>query len=110
MKLHRNFGVYAVITVKENEKLAKTSWGKKVLQETGGLSYIWNASQILPTSKFGTPLKREYKNHQNGHGILIYKCERCGSEMNDISTRGVKKKFCSNCTKDGNRKYKNGAN
>lgn len=61
------------------------------------------SNQKLITSFHNVMAKREYKNHKNGHGILIYNCSQCNIEMDDICTRGMKPKLCSNC-KEYNRK------
>jgi len=43
--------------------------------------------------------KRENKTHKNGHGIETWNCEDCKKEMNNITTKNIKKKVCEDCYK-----------
>lgn len=57
----------------------------------------------LSPRPFGPMGKREYKKHMNGHGIEIWKCEGCDTELNNISTRCNKKRLCSDCSQKNRR-------
>ena len=103
MKIYRNFGRYSVLSISPKEKFSKSVWGSKIMKETGGLSYLWNTSQIIPTQKFGKLSKREYKTHKNGHGILLYKCKQCNKPLDDISVRGVTPKLCESCKSENHK-------
>ena len=42
--------------------------------------------------------KRKYKAHLNGSGISVWKCKRCPNELNDVTSKNMKKKYCDNCS------------
>ena len=44
--------------------------------------------------------KRKYKAHLNGSGISVWKCKRCPNELNDVSSKNMKRTYCDNCLKE----------
>lgn len=97
MKITRNYGRYAVASIYPEEKRAKSKWGKKVLKNNGGLSYIWMNENVMPLKKYGLMANREYKTHKNGHGIEILKCRKCGKSFDNIQCRSGKRTVCYEC-------------
>ena len=43
--------------------------------------------------------KRKYKAHLNGSGISVWKCKTCDNELNDVTTKNIRKKYCDDCAK-----------
>lgn len=91
-----------MVDVRPSEKTTAT--GERLIQEHGGLGYMWMGSKVFVKAyKPIIPPRRMYKNHPNGRGIQTWKCRQCDTELNDLISKNIKKRVCAECKKANRR-------